>query len=227
MIGCGRCVLRDLVWLLRRGGGQSDGWPHAGALPQLSRLLHGATVVLLLLLLVCCVGVVGCCVAQRLLLLLHGLCEPEEALPQSYSRVCDGWLYVHDSSLQRAQIQRLAQLLGADRLWQVRLVGDDEHHRVLQLLLLQNAVQLLARDGQALHVVAVDHEHDAGGAVVVMTPERTQTVLPRHVPHQELERRNTHRLHVEADRRNRTLTLAHQLIQDGYTRARTAHRGAG
>ena len=50
-----------------------------------------------------------------------------------------------------------------------------------QLVLVQHAVQLVARLTHAIAVVRVDHEDDALGILVVMAPQRADLVLAAHV----------------------------------------------
>jgi hypothetical protein len=74
-------------------------------------------------------------------------------------------------------------------LWaygQILLVGEDQEESVPQLVLVQHALELLARLNNTVAIVAVDDEDDTLGVLEVMPPERTNLVLTANIPHSEL-----------------------------------------
>ncbi len=82
---------------------------------------------------------------------------------------------------------------------QILLVGKDQKHRVLELILVQHALQFITCLGRdTIPIVAVDDEDDALRILEVMPPERPDLVLPAHVPDRELDVLVLDRLDVEA-----------------------------
>ena len=95
-------------------------------------------------------------------------------------------------------------------------VGEDEEDGVAQLVLLEHAMQLVARLADALAVVRVDDEDETLRVLEVVSPQRPDLVLAAHVPHGEADVLVLDRLHVEADGRYGGHDLAQlQLVQDG------------
>lgn len=113
--------------------------------------------------------------------------EPVQALVQA---IAVGGAARHDEPLAVAHL-RQAEFIRDDvrgrRVGQILLVGEDKQHGVGKLLLLHHLVQLLARLGEALGVVAVDDEDDALRVLEVMAPEWADLVLPTDIPHGEVD----------------------------------------
>lgn len=67
------------------------------------------------------------------------------------------------------------------------LVGEDQEHGVPKLILVQHALELLARLDDTIAIVAVDDEDDTLGVLEVMPPEGTDLVLASDIPHSKLD----------------------------------------
>ena len=70
---------------------------------------------------------------------------------------------------------------------QILLVGEDQEKSVPQLVLVQHALQLLARLDNTIAIVAVNDEDDTLGVLEVMPPQRSDLVLASDIPHGELD----------------------------------------
>jgi len=69
----------------------------------------------------------------------------------------------------------------------ILLVGEDQEESVPELVLVQHALQLLARLNDTIAIIAVDDEDDALGVLEVMPPEGADLVLASDIPHGELD----------------------------------------
>ena len=69
----------------------------------------------------------------------------------------------------------------------ILLIGEDQEESVPQLILIQHALQLLARLDYTIAIVAVDNEDDALGVLEIMSPEGSNLVLSTDIPHGELD----------------------------------------
>jgi hypothetical protein len=70
---------------------------------------------------------------------------------------------------------------------QILLVGKDQEESIPQLVLVQHALQLLARLNNTIAIVAVNDEDDTLGVLEVMPPQRSDLVLTSDIPHCELD----------------------------------------
>lgn len=70
---------------------------------------------------------------------------------------------------------------------QILLVGKDKEESIPELVLVQHALELLARLDNTVAIVAVDDEDDTLGVLEVMPPQRTDLVLTADIPHGELD----------------------------------------
>mgnify|MGYP001344254594 CR=1 FL=1 len=119
-------------------------------------------------------------------------------------------------SAKVVEAELVRHLRGRHGVGQVLLVREDEQDALAQLVLVEHAVQLVARLAHAVAVVRVDHEDDALRVLVVVAPERADLVLAADVPHGERDVLVLDSLHVEANRGNRRDNLAElQLVEDG------------
>lgn len=89
---------------------------------------------------------------------------------------------------------------------QILLVGKDQEEGIAEFVLVQHALELLARLDHTVAVVAVDDEDDTLCVLEVMPPQRTDLVLAADIPHGELDVLVLDRLDVE------TCTGANQRI---------------
>mmetsp|Transcript_6955 Transcript_6955/g.19728 ORF Transcript_6955/g.19728 Transcript_6955/m.19728 type:complete len:217 (-) Transcript_6955:40-690(-) len=141
--------------------------------------------------------------------------EPVQALVQAVARGGASTLDEPLSAAEIMQAQLLCHLRRGHRVRQVLLVGEDKHHGISHLILIQHLVQLLTGVLDAVTVVAVNHIDQAVGALVVVAPQRPDLVLAAHVPDREAQVLVLHRLDVEADGRDGRHHLAQlQLVQD-------------
>jgi len=106
------------------------------------------------------------------------------------------------------QPQLIRNLRRIHRIGQILLVRKHQQQRIPQLVLVEHALQLLARLDDAVAVVAVDDEDDALRVLEVVPPQRANLVLPAHVPDGELDVLVLDRLDVEACGRTRRLVCA-------------------
>jgi hypothetical protein len=94
----------------------------------------------------------------------------------------------HPSPLPQAvQTQLVRNLRCVHGVRQILLVGEYQKQRIPQLILVQHALQLLTRLDNTVTIVAVDDEDNALRVLEVMPPQRTDLVLPAHIPHGELD----------------------------------------
>ena len=112
--------------------------------------------------------------------LLAGLGErvgqPVEALVQAVAGSGARRLDVPVALAERVEAELVGDLRGVHRVRQVLLVREDEQHRIAQLILVQHAVQLVARLAHAIAIVGVNDEDDALCVLVVVAPERADPV---------------------------------------------------
>ena len=112
--------------------------------------------------------------------LLAGLGErvgqPVEALVQAVAGSGARRLDVPVALAERVEAELVGDLRGVHRVRQVLLVREDEQHRLSQLILVQHAVQLVARLAHAIAIVGVNDEDDALRVLVVVAPERADPV---------------------------------------------------
>lgn len=80
----------------------------------------------------------------------------------------------------------------------ILLVGEDQEKGVTQLVLVEHALQLLTGLNDTIPIVGVDDEDDTLGVLEVMSPQRTDFVLPADIPHGELNVLILDSLNVEA-----------------------------
>mmetsp|Transcript_55855 Transcript_55855/g.150446 ORF Transcript_55855/g.150446 Transcript_55855/m.150446 type:complete len:208 (+) Transcript_55855:106-729(+) len=141
--------------------------------------------------------------------------EPVQALVQAVARGCTSALDEPLPVAQVVQTQFFRHLRRSHRVRQILLVGEDQHHCIPHLVLVQHLAQLLTGVLDAVTVVAVNHIDQAVGALVVVAPQRPDLVLAAHVPDREAQVLVLHRLDVEADGRDGRHHLAQlQLVQD-------------
>lgn len=79
------------------------------------------------------------------------------------------------------------KVCSASAYGQILLVGEDQEKSVPQLVLVQHALQLLARLDNTIAIVAVNDEDDTLGVLEVMPPQRSDLVLASDIPHGELD----------------------------------------
>ena len=114
-------------------------------------------------------------------LLVERAREPVEALVQAVAGGRASRLDVPVALAERVQAELVGDLSSIHRVRQVLFVGEHQQDRLAQLVLIEHAVQLVARLTHAIAVVRVDHEDDALGILVVMAPQRADLVLAAHI----------------------------------------------
>lgn len=151
-----------------------------------------------------------------LLLRCNVLRQPVETLVKALSGRGARALDEPVTLTKAVQAKLIRDLSRIHRVWQVLLVREDEQHRVAQLILVQHAVQFIARLADTVAIVGVHHEDHTLCVLEVVLPQRPDLVLATHVPHGERNVFVLHRLHVEANGRDCRDDLAKlQLIQNG------------
>jgi hypothetical protein len=116
---------------------------------------------------------------------------------------------------QLGQSQLLRHLCRRHCTRDVLLVGKHQEQRLLHLAVEDDAVQLLSCLVDARAVVGVDDEDEALRAGEVVAPQRSDLVLPTHVPHVELDVLVGYGFDVEADGGDRGDVLVQfELVED-------------
>ncbi len=82
---------------------------------------------------------------------------------------------------------------------QVLLVGKDHKEAVLHFVVAENTMELLLGLVDSIAVRGINHEDETLRAGVIVSPERSDLVLPSDVPDVELDILIRHGLHVEAN----------------------------
>merc|ERR1712216_366897 len=108
---------------------------------------------------------------------------------------------------------------------QILLVREHEENRVPQPVLIQHAVELVARLCRTISVIGVNHKDQALSVLEIVSPERPDLVLPSNVPHGEIDVLVLDCLDVEADGWDGCDNFAQlELVQDcSFTRGVQAH----
>merc|ERR1711904_484126 len=86
---------------------------------------------------------------------------------------------------QRVEAELVGDLCGVHGVGQVLLVGKDQQNGLAQLVLVEHAVQLIARLANTVAIVRIDHEDHSLRVLVVVAPERADLVLATNIPHSE------------------------------------------
>ena len=142
--------------------------------------------------------------------------EPVQAFIQPLAWCGASALDVPVALAQWVQPKLVRDLRSVHRVWQILLVSEHEQHGVAKLVLVQHAVQLVARLHHTVSVVTVHHEDETLRILEVVPPQGTDLVLTSHIPHREADVLVLHGLHVEADGWNSRHDLSQlQLVQDG------------
>ena len=88
--------------------------------------------------------------------------------PLDYRRkIVVPYLDIPESVPQAVEPELVGDLRGVHSVRQVLLVGEDEQHRIPELILVQHPLQLLTRLRHTITVVRVDDEDDALGVLEV------------------------------------------------------------
>jgi len=142
--------------------------------------------------------------------------QPVKALVQAVAGGRARGLDVPVALAEGVEAELVGDLRGVHRVRQVLLVGEDEQHRLAQLVLVEHAVQLITRLAHAVAIVGVNDEDDTLRVLVVVAPERTDLVLAADVPHSEGDVLVLDGLDVEANGGDGGHDLAKlELVQDG------------
>mmetsp|Transcript_30103 Transcript_30103/g.97097 ORF Transcript_30103/g.97097 Transcript_30103/m.97097 type:complete len:265 (-) Transcript_30103:53-847(-) len=167
--------------------------------------------------------------APHRLLFLERPGQPVEALVQPVAVGRAGRLDVPVPLAQRVQAELVSDLGGLHRIGQVLLVGKHQKHSLAELVLIQHAMELIARLPDTVAIVGVNDKDDTLRVLVVMAPERADLVLAANVPHGERNVFVLDSLDVEADGGDGGDDLAQlELVQDGGLagRVQTNHQDA-
>merc|ERR1719436_2192162 len=132
-------------------------------------------------------------------LLAEGAGQPVKALVQPVTRRRTSRLDEPLAVSHVVKAQLLSDLCSRHRIWKVLLVCEDEDHRIPHLILVEHLRKLLLRVLGAVTVVAVNHEDQPLGALVIVAPKGADLVLATNIPDREADVLVFNRLHVEAD----------------------------
>ena len=115
----------------------------------------------------------------------------------------------------RVETKTAAQVLWLDRVWKVLFVGIDKKNRITKLIFFKELVQFIASFVDPVDVIRVDDEDQTLCVVVVVSPQRPNTILTANIPDVEVEALVLNRFDIESDRRDCRHMLAKlQLVQD-------------
>jgi hypothetical protein len=114
---------------------------------------------------------------------LEGGREPVKALVETITSGGAARLDVPLSVAQPMEAQLLSHLSGAHGVGEILLVGEHEEDRVPELILVEHTVQLVTSSVDTITIVGVDHEDQALGVLVIVSPEGSNLVLPPDIPH--------------------------------------------
>ncbi len=78
------------------------------------------------------------------------------------------------------------QIRGIKTYGKILLVGEDQEKSFAKFILVQHALQFFASFNNPISIVGVDNKDDALGILEVVPPQRSDLVLPSHIPHGEL-----------------------------------------
>merc|ERR1712083_897353 len=153
---------------------------------------------------------------QSLALLGESRREPVEALVETVASGGARGLDVPVALAKRVEAELVGDLRGVHGIRQILLVGEDQEDRFAELVLVEHAVELVARLADAVTIVGVDNKDDALRVLVVVTPQRSDLVLASNIPHRERDVLVLDGLDVEANGRDGGNDLAKlQLVEDG------------
>ena len=69
---------------------------------------------------------------------------------------------------------------------EILLVGKDQEKSITEFVLIQHALKFFAGLNNTVSIVGVHDEDDALSVLEVVSPQRSNLVLPAHIPHCEL-----------------------------------------
>mmetsp|Transcript_19158 Transcript_19158/g.73623 ORF Transcript_19158/g.73623 Transcript_19158/m.73623 type:complete len:215 (-) Transcript_19158:73-717(-) len=155
------------------------------------------------------------CRSSDLLLLLDPLRQPVNAVVQALAVGSAGGLHMPRVGGDLVHLQAVGDLLGAQSVGKILLVGEDEHNGSSKLGALQHLPQLEASLLHAVHIVTIYNEDNSLCVKEVVPPQSADLVLTADIPDGELNCLAGHGLDVESDRRRGLDDLSHlKLIQD-------------
>jgi len=134
--------------------------------------------------------------------LAERVAEPLKTLVQTVTGRRASRLDVPGTLSEAVEAELVGDLGSVHGVGQILLVGEDQEESVPQLVLVQHALQLLARLNNTIAIVAVNDEDDALGVLEVMSPQRSDLVLSTDIPYGELNIFVLDGLDIESDRRN-------------------------
>eukprot|EP00438_Fugacium_kawagutii_P017659 Skav201276 [mRNA] locus=scaffold2058:154559:155204:- [translate_table: standard] len=100
------------------------------------------------------------------------------------------------------QLQLLHDFSCSHCIGQILLVGQNQQHSILHLLLLQHLVQLFIGILDSVTVRTVHHVDQTICALKVVAPKSADLVLASHIPHVELDVLVLNSLNIESNCRN-------------------------
>lgn len=119
-------------------------------------------------------------------------------------------------ALKVGQSKSANNFSGGRGVGKVLFVSEDEYVCVAQLLLSHHFLEFVACLVETITIIGIHDEYDALCVLEVVTPQRTDLVLPADVPYGEVDVLVRHRLHIEADGGDGRYYLAKlQLVQNG------------
>ena len=142
--------------------------------------------------------------------------EPVESFNEAVTTHSASGLDVPRAAANSVQTELVSDLGAGHGAGQILLVGENKKHGVLEFLLTEHLVKLLAVLLNTVLVIGVDHEDEALGVLVVVAPKQTDLVLTADIPHVEADVLVLDGLDVEANCGDgvHDLTELH-LVEDG------------
>lgn len=142
--------------------------------------------------------------------------QPVETLVESITSGGAGGLDVPGLTTDGVEGEFVSDLWGGHGSRQVLLVSVHEDDGVLELLIVDHLVKLLAGIIDSIAIVGVDDENDTLSVGVVVTPQLSDLILTSDVPHVEGDVLVGDLLNVESNCWNWCYDLAElELVEDG------------
>ena len=143
----------------------------------------------------------GCeCIKLFLLVFLHDRHrQPIQALVKPITGGGTTSLDIPLPVMKAVKPETLCHLGGTHSVGQILLVREDQKDGVTELILTKHAVELVTSCIRTLTIIGIHHKDDAMGILIVVSPQRSDLVLPSDIPHSEANILVLHGFHVESN----------------------------
>jgi len=150
-----------------------------------------------------------------LLLTGQGTGEPVKTLIQTITSCSTSRLNEPITVPHLVQAELVSHFSSGHGLGQILLVGEDEEHSLLELILVEHAVKLLLGIISTIAIVGINDEDKTLGVLVVMAPQWADLILATDIPHGEADVLVLDGLDVESNGWDRSNDLTElQLVQN-------------